>query len=88
MPQSEKYNLFKSLDRAFPFGGNHIIRDLDKPALKVADHHYRIIGWWMIEWINLVKRELVDFFNRDNTKIKLIIGVPFSEKSFEILESL
>jgi len=81
-------NPLKNLDRSFPLDGNHIIKDLDKPALKVADSHYRIIGWWMIEWINLVKKELIDFFRKENAKVKLIIGLPCSEKSFEILEKL
>ena len=88
MDESYNDNPLKNLDGEFPLEGNHISRDLDKPALKVADGHYRIIGWWMIEWVNLVKFELVEFFKKENTKIKLIIGVPFSEKSFEILENL
>ena len=64
---------------------HNIITDLDKPALKVSKIHLRTIGWWYVEWIEMVKDELAEFFKNDG-KMKLIIGVPFSEKSFDVLQ--
>ena len=58
MPQSEKYNLFKSLDRAFPFGGNHIIRDLDKwHNISTIEYEFEVLELknWItnrLEWLD------------------------------------
>ena len=78
-------NPLDGLIKSWKKSENHnIITDLDKPALKVSKIHLRTIGWWYVEWIEMVKDELAEFFKNDG-KMKLIIGVPFSETSFDVL---
>ena len=46
-----------------PFSGkNHLVYQIDSPALKVATYHDRIMGFWVITWMHLVKEELRTFF--------------------------
>jgi superfamily II DNA or RNA helicase len=70
-----------------PFGkkkGGHLLYDLDIPALRIAESHDRMMGFWVVGWINYVKDSLRYFFKNGGT-LRLIIGVPSSKESYELL---
>jgi len=69
-----------------PFSGKkHLVNQVDSPALKVADYHDRIMGFWVITWIHLVKEDLRIFFENGG-QMRLLIGIPSSAKSYEALQ--
>ena len=69
-----------------PFSGKkHLVYQVDSPALKVADYHDRIMGFWVITWIHLVKEDLRIFFENGG-QMRLLIGIPSSAKSYEALQ--
>lgn len=69
-----------------PFGKNdsHLLNDLDIPALELTESHDRMMGFWVVSWIHLVKDSLRIFFKNGGT-IRLIIGVPSSKESYRLL---
>ena len=89
LTQEERVQLLKDekyVQRG-PFGkkrGGHLLYDLDIPALRVAESHDRMMGFWVVSWINYVKDSLRIFFKNGGT-LRLIIGVPSSKESYELL---
>jgi len=69
-----------------PFGkdDSHLLKDLDIPALELTESHDRTMGFWVVNWIHLVKDSLRIFFKNGGT-IRLIIGVPSSKESYRLL---
>lgn len=81
----ERLQEFKKITRGpFGKGRSHLLYDLDLPALRVAGSHKRMMGFWVLTWISLVKDGLHQFFNNGG-KMRLIIGIPFSKDSYDAL---